>query len=117
MRREIRDYVEDIRQAIGEIETFTRGVTKETFLQDRKTVNAVIRSLEIIGEAAKNLPETIRKKYPAIPWRDMAGMRDKLIHAYHGVDLEILWVVVTEELPPLKPHIEKIREDIEVESS
>jgi len=83
------------------------------FLGDRKTINAVIRSLEVIGEAAKKIPEDVRKRYPDIPWKRMAGMRDRLIHEYHGVDLEIVWVVVKEELPPVRALVEKVLEDME----
>lgn len=82
------------------------------FSADRKTINAVIRSLEVIGEAAKKIPEELRELYSDIPWRRMARMRDKLIHEYHGVDLEIIWTVVKEELPPVKPLIEKVLQDI-----
>ncbi len=83
------------------------------FLGHRKTINAVIRSLEVIGEAAKKIPEDVRKRYPDIPWKRMAGMRDKLIHEYHGVDLEIVWVVAKEELSPVKALVEKVLEDME----
>ena len=83
----------------------------EAFAADKKTINAVIRSLEVLGEAAKRIPANVRKKYPQIPWKRMAGMRDKLIHEYAGVDIEIVWGVVREELPPLVPRIEKIVRD------
>ena len=72
----------------------------QTFLQDRKTINAVLRSLEVLGEAAKRVPDDLRAKTPAVPWKRMAGMRDKLIHEYFGVDYSIVWTVVTSELPP-----------------
>jgi uncharacterized protein with HEPN domain len=68
-------------------------------------VNAVIRSLEVMGEAAKRIPESIRKKYPAIPWKRMAGMRDKLIHEYSGVDVDIVWEVIKTELPSIMPAV------------
>jgi len=83
----------------------------EEFAGDKKTVNAVVRSLEIMGEAAKRVPEAIRQRYPDVPWKRMTGMRDKLIHEYSGVDLEIVWGVVKSELPPVKPLIEQIFED------
>ena len=83
------------------------------FICDRKTINAVIRSPEVMGEAAKRIPEEVRKKYPDIPWKRMAGMRDKLIHEYAGVDLETVWDVITEELPPLKPLLEKLTGEME----
>jgi len=85
----------------------------DDFKQDKKTVNAVIRSLEIMGEAAKKIPDDLRRKYSKIPWKEMAGIRDKLIHEYHGVDLEIIWKVVKEELPPVKPNILKMLKELE----
>jgi uncharacterized protein with HEPN domain len=80
----------------------------EDFAADRKTTNAVIRSLEIIGEAAKKIPSEIRRQYPLIPWNEIAGMRDKLIHEYFGVDLEIVWETIQNDLNEL----EKIIHDI-----
>ncbi len=111
MIRVWRDYVTDILTSIQEVEDFTRGMDYEDFAGDKKTVNAVVRSLEIMGEAAKRVPETIRQRYPDVPWKRMTGMRDKLIHEYSGVDLEIVWGVVKSELPPVKPLIEQIFED------
>jgi uncharacterized protein with HEPN domain len=108
MKRTYKDYIEDILLSLQELEDFTRGMDFETFIKDRKTVNAVIRSLEVMGEAVKRIPEEIRSRYPEIPWKYIAGMRDKLIHEYHGVDLEIVWEVVKKETPPLKPLFEKI---------
>jgi len=80
MKRELLDYVNDILDAVVEVEDFTKDMDFNEFAKDKKTTNAVIRSLEIIGEAAKKIPETLRKRYPNIPWKRMAGMRDKLIH-------------------------------------
>ena len=112
MKREYYDYIKDIVDSINDIEEFVKGMEFGDFERDRKTINAVIRSLEIIGEAAKKIPERLRKKFPDIPWKEMAGMRDKLIHEYHGVDLEIVWTVIKEELPPLKPKFEKMLEEV-----
>ncbi len=105
MKRIFLDYLEDILTAIDEINDFTRGYTAATFTDDRKTINAVIRSLEVIGEAARQIPEEVRRQTPGIPWKYMAGMRDKLIHHYFGIDLEIVWKVSREELPALRPEI------------
>ena len=112
MKRTYRDYILDILTSIQEIEEFVEGMNFEDFVEDRKTVNAVIRSLEVMGEAVKKIPLEIREKYQEIPWKYIAGMRDKLIHEYHGVDLEIVWEVVEKEIPPLKPKFEKILEEL-----
>ena len=99
MKMDYRDYINDIWESVKDIENFVKGFSFKDFIGDKKTVNAVIRCLEVIGEAAKKIPGKIRKKYPDVPWKEMARMRDKLIHEYHGVDLEIVWTVVKEELP------------------
>ena len=108
MKREIGDYIEDILEAMSNVVEFTKGMSYEEFVKDTKTVYAVIRALEIVGEAAKNIPEDVRKKYPDIPWRSMVGMRDKLIHAYFGVKLERVWEVVKRDIPNLKPKFERM---------
>ena len=94
MKRTLTDYFLDILNSIKDIETFVEGMEFEDFLQDKKTINAVIRSLEILGAATKKIPTDIRREYPDVPWKYMAGMRDKLIHEYHGVDLEMVWEVI-----------------------
>ena len=99
--REIADYIDDISNAIAEVEEFTRGMNYEDFAADKKTVNAVIRSLEVLGEASKHIPASFRKKHPDIPWTKMAGMRDVLIHDYMGVDLKTVWNVIRVRLPEL----------------
>ncbi|OGR17918.1 MAG: hypothetical protein A2X81_02210 [Desulfobacterales bacterium GWB2_56_26] len=104
--REITDYLCDILTSIVEIEEFLQGMTYATFASDKKTVNAVIRSLEVLGEATKHIPASFRKKHPDIPWSRMAGMRDVLIHDYMGVDLMTVWKVAQERLPEIKPLIE-----------
>ena len=108
MTRDYRDYLKDILGAIDETAEFTTGMTFEDFEQDRKTIRAVLRNLEVLGEAAKQIPDDLRAKAPDVPWRLMAGMRDKLIHEYFGVDLSIVWSVIKEELPPLHPKIERL---------
>jgi uncharacterized protein with HEPN domain len=106
--RELGDYLNDILAAIADIEEFIRGMNYEIFAADKKTVNAVIRSLEILGEATKRIPTSFRKKYPDIPWSKMAGMRDVLIHDYMGVDVKTVWKVVRERIPELKPLLEEL---------
>ncbi|MBM4272632.1 MAG: DUF86 domain-containing protein [Deltaproteobacteria bacterium] len=117
MKRTARDYIADILICFKETQEFTQGIDFNEFEKDRKTINAVLRSLEVMGEASKRIPMEIRERYPDIPWKRMTGMRDKLIHEYSGVDLEIVWIVVKEELPLLKQQFEKLRQDIEQQES
>jgi uncharacterized protein with HEPN domain len=113
MKGEWRDYLIDILESASEVEVFIAGMSFDDFFRDKKTINAVIRSLEVMGEAAKRVPEGIRANYPEIPWKRMAGMRDKLIHEYAGVDLETVWDVATEELPAIKPMLERLKENLD----
>ena len=111
--RDYRDYLQDILDAVNDIESFVESMTYEEFIKDRKTLNAVVRSIEIIGEASKNIPEAMKAKYKELPWKQMTGMRDKLIHAYFGVDVETLWKAVKDDIPPLKKAIQKMLKDLE----
>jgi uncharacterized protein with HEPN domain len=104
--RELSDYLDDIIAAIDDIGEFTQGMSYEMFEADKKTAHAVIRCLEVIGEAAKHIPASFRKKHPDIPWTKMAGIRDVLIHDYMGVDLKTAWKVAQDRLPELKPLLE-----------
>lgn len=106
--REIADYLADIMAAITEVEEFIEGMSFDDFAADKKTINAVIRSLEVLGEATKHIPLTYRHKHSEIPWSKMAGMRDVLIHDYMGVDLMTVWKVVQERMPEIKPLIEEL---------
>ncbi len=108
MKRESRDYIEDIVSAVDEIADFTKGMTWEEFRQDKKTINAVVRSLEVIGEASKRISQDIKTRYPDVPWKYMAGMRDKLIHEYFGIDLDIIWAVIRQEIPAVEPIIRQL---------
>jgi uncharacterized protein with HEPN domain len=112
-KRECKDYVHDILVAVGDAEDFVEGLTFEEFEKDRKTLNAVVRSLEIIGEAARNIPADIREKYGTVPWKKMIGMRDKVIHGYFGVNAKTLWTTVRDDLPPLKQLVQKMLKDLE----
>ena len=104
-------YLKDILVAIDSIERFTAGMDLEAFQSDDKTASAVMRKLEIIGEAVKQIPEEIRQKHPPVPWKEMVGMRDKLIHFYFGVDYHLVWRAIKERLPQVKREIQKILQD------
>lgn len=112
-RRECRDYLHDIVEAVNDVESFVDDMTFEQFKKDRKTLNAVVRSIEIIGEASKNIPINLREKYTEIPWKKMIGMRDKVIHGYFGVDVKTLWDTVKDDVPPLKQLVQKMLKNIE----
>jgi uncharacterized protein with HEPN domain len=107
-KRGEREYLADIREAIQRIEQYTAGLSYEQFLADGKTQDAVIRNIEILGEAVKHLPAELIAAHAAVEWKSIAGMRDKLVHDYFGVNLDILWDVVTTKLPPLRVQIDKI---------
>jgi uncharacterized protein with HEPN domain len=113
VKREIGDYIEDIIGAMDKAADFVGNMSYEEFARDDKTIFAVVRALEIVGEAVKNIPSDVRKNYPEVPWKDISGMRDKVIHEYFGVKLSIVWRAVKEELPPLKPLFEKILNELE----
>jgi uncharacterized protein with HEPN domain len=96
---------EDILEAAEKVEGFIAGETRESFRSNDEKVYAVIRGLEIIGEAAKHIPEDVRQQYQEIPWRSMSGMRDVLIHHYFGIDVDHIWTTVSRDLPPLRHSI------------
>ena len=99
--RDYTDYVEDMLESAQKAREFVAGMTYEEFVADEKTQYAVVRALEVLGEAAKKVPPEWREVYAEIPWRAIAGMRDKLIHDYIGVNLAVVWRTVEEDLPPL----------------
>lgn len=108
VKREYLDCLKDIQDALEKIQEFIAGLDFEGFAKDEKTTFAVIRALEIIGEAARKIPKSVRSSFPDIPWQDMTGMRDKLIHDYFGVDLRVVWKTLQIDLPPLKVIIDQI---------
>jgi len=107
-KRDILDYLTDIAEAIDAAQSFVVGMDTIQFRADRRTVYAVTHALEIVGEAARRIPEPVRVRYPAVPWRLMSGMRDRLIHGYDTVDLDVLWKTVTEDLPTTRPLIAEV---------
>ena len=102
--------VADIIQCIQKIESYTRGYTFDDFRRDNKTIDSVLRNLEIIGEAARHIPPEIKTQYRDLPWAEMLAMRNIVIHEYHGVDHKIIWQTVREDLPPLVHRLEQMLE-------
>lgn len=110
---DVLDYLEDMILAAEKIKRFTEGLDRDAFVEDEKTVDAVLRNLEVIGEASKLIPQERRERHPNIPWSAMAGMRDKLIHGYATVDLDIVWTTVVEDLPELRAQLNELKNDID----
>jgi uncharacterized protein with HEPN domain len=107
MKRAYLDYLQDMLSNAERAVCFAEGLSYEAFKKDEKSVYAVIRAIEIIGEASAKIPKEVRVKYPGIPWREISGMRNKLIHAYFGINMEVVWQTIYEDLPML---IESLRE-------
>jgi uncharacterized protein with HEPN domain len=108
MRKQPEIFLKHILESIDEAERHIKDITKDEFLKDVKAQDAVVRRLEIIGEAAKNLPATFKNKYPYVPWKKIAGTRNILVHEYFGVDLNLVWEMIKRDLPKLKKNILKI---------
>ncbi len=113
MKRNLTLYLKDILEAMESIEKFVEGMSFEDFRMDDKTSSAVIRKFEVIGEASRNIPNSIRRKYPDIPWKELVGFRDKLIHFYFGIKYEIVWDTIKIEIPKLKPRLKAILSEFE----
>lgn len=108
-------YLNDIMESLNLIEQFVEGMKLEDFKNDIKTSDAVIKRFENIGEATKHIPEEIKVRYPEIPWKEMAGMRDKLVHFYFGVKHELVWTAIKSRIPAIKPIIEKMVNELQNE--
>jgi uncharacterized protein with HEPN domain len=108
MSRDYKVYFEDILEAISKIRLYTENLLLQTFSDDSKTLDAVVRNLEIIGEAVKKVPEDIRLRYPDVEWKKIASLRDVLIHEYFGVDREMIWDIIQNKLPLLEKQIKQI---------
>ena len=108
MPRDFKIFLKDILEAISRIETYTKDLSFKDFCENKLVQDGVVRNLEIIGEAIKHVPEEIRKKYPDLEWKKIAGLRDILIHAYFGIDHDIVWDVVTNKIPELKEQVLRI---------
>lgn len=103
------EFLDDISESIRRLEIYTQNMGYEDFLEDIRTQDAVIRNLEIIGEASKNITDEFKEKHPQILWKGLAGIRDKLIHHYFGVNLEIVWTIIDEDLPVLRKEIRQVK--------
>lgn len=112
MKKDPSIFLGHIVESIEEVQNHTKGLSKKDFLESILVQDAVFRRLEIIGEAVRNIPAPLRKKYKDIPWEKIAGTRNILIHEYFGVDLDLVWLVVKKELPVLKRNIKKILEKL-----
>ena len=110
-------FFEDAIDAMNKIGSYIRDLDYESFSQNNMVIDAVVRNLEIIGEAIKNIPDNIIDKYPDIPWKRMIGLRNIVIHAYFGIDLENIWKIITENIPEVKPRIVEILDDIRDEEN
>ena len=112
-KRKPKLYLEDIKDSIRKIEGYTSNLSFDEFKKDTLTIDAVVRNLTIIGEAAKNIPEEIKSKNPEVAWSEAIGMRNKVTHEYFGVDEDILWKTIKEDLPVFKKQISKILGSLE----
>jgi len=113
MKKNINIFLEHILESIFLIEEYIKDKNKSEFIKSKQSKDSVIRRIEIIGEAIKNIPNDFKKNYNKIPWRQIIGMREILIHQYFGVDLNLTWEVIEKDLPELKKQINKIKKDLE----
>lgn len=105
------DFLGDMREAMEAVALYTKGMTFRRFMEDRKTQDAVVRNFEVMGEAAKNISSNFKEQYPDVPWKEIAGLRDKLIHFYFGVDYKIVWSITRKSIPKIMKQIKTIRKE------
>lgn len=110
MQRQPKAFFDDILEAIRKIEKYSKNLSLDKLKKDEMIQDAIIRNLEIIGEAVKNIPVAVKDENPEIEWKKISGLRDILIHTYFGIDLEIIWGIIAEKLPPLKKKVLKLIE-------
>jgi len=114
-KRKVRLFLKDMLESIEKTQRYTAGVDFERFAGDDLLVDAVVRNLEIIGEAARHIPDPVRKRYPEVPWQRVIGLRNIVVHEYFAVDLEIVWTIIRENLPALKDTLQKMLSELEAE--
>lgn len=112
MKKDIKILLYDILDSIENIEEYTKNINENKFAESLQIQDAVVRRMEIIGEAVKNLPTHFREKHPDIPWKDIAGTRDIIVHDYSGVDIDMVWEIVKDGIPKLKNQIQKILKEL-----
>jgi uncharacterized protein with HEPN domain len=108
MKRDLNLFLDDILESIELLEKYTKDLSLEIFYEDSQIQDAIIRRIEIIGEAAKHFPESVRERHPKIPWRDVIGMRNYIVHDYFGINYDLLWEVATKDIYELKKEMLKI---------
>jgi len=112
MPRNLKLYITDILESLDKIEKYIKGYDYKKFAKDDRTVDAVVRNFSIIGEAGTHIPESVQEKYPKLPWHEIIGMRNKVVHEYFGLNEEILWKTIQDDLPCLKRELLKIAKKI-----
>lgn len=113
MKRDVRVYLDDILEAISKIERYANQAEFAGFAGDEQRIDAVIRNFEVIGEAARQIPDSMQESHPEVPWEDMIGMRNKLIHEYFGVNAVVVWKTIQEDLPKLKSQVAALSAELE----